>query len=76
MSHIPISFSQEDLRLREYSYRDAMVISYVIKGFMVHNILVDTSSVADIIFVKAIRQMQELDDKIQDPTFPLHGFEG
>jgi hypothetical protein len=31
---------------------------------------------ADIIFVKAFRQMQEQDDKIHDATHPLCGFEG
>jgi hypothetical protein len=41
-----------------------MVISCVIKGFLVHNVLVDTSSAADIIFAKAFRQMQETEDKI------------
>jgi hypothetical protein len=58
-SHIPITFSQEDLQLKDYPHNDAMVISCVIKGFLVHNVLVDTGSAADIIFAKAFRQMQE-----------------
>jgi hypothetical protein len=53
-----------------------MVISCVIKGFLVHNVLVDTCSAADIIFAKAFRQMQEPDDKIHDATHPLCGFGG
>jgi hypothetical protein len=42
------------------------------KGFIIYNVLVDT----DNIFVKAFMQMHELDDKIQDSTFSLRGFEG
>jgi hypothetical protein len=57
-SHIPITFSQEDLQLKDYPHNDAMVISYVIKEFLVHNVLVDTGSATDIIFAKAFRQMQ------------------
>jgi hypothetical protein len=53
-----------------------MVISCVIKGFLVHNVLVDTSSAADIIFAKAFRQIQEQDDKIPDATHSLCGFGG
>jgi hypothetical protein len=53
-----------------------MVISCVIKGFLVHNVLVDIGSVADIIFSKAFREMQEQDDKIHDATHPLCGFGG
>jgi hypothetical protein len=48
-----------------------MVISCVIKRFLVHNVLVDTGSVTDIIFAKAFRQMQEPEDKIHDATHPL-----
>jgi hypothetical protein len=54
-SHIPITFSQEDLQLKDYPHNDAMVISCVIKGFLVHNVLVDTGSASDIIFAKAFR---------------------
>jgi hypothetical protein len=32
-SHIPITFSQEDLQLKDFPHNDAMVISCVIKGF-------------------------------------------
>jgi hypothetical protein len=53
-----------------------MVISYVIKEFLVHNILVDTCSATYIIFAKAFRQMQEPEDKIHDVTHPLCGFGG
>jgi hypothetical protein len=70
-SHIPITFSQEDLQLKDYPHNDAMVISCAIKGFLVHNVLVDTGSATYIIFVKAFRQMQEPDDKIHDATHPL-----
>jgi hypothetical protein len=55
---------------KDYPHNDAMVISCVIKGFLVHNVLVDTGSVVDIIFAKSIRQMQEQDDKIHDATHP------
>jgi hypothetical protein len=57
--HNSITFSQEDLQLNDYPHNDAMVISCVIKGFLVHNVLVDTGSAADIIFARAFRQMQE-----------------
>jgi hypothetical protein len=75
-SHIPITISQEDLQLKDYPHNDAMVISCVIKGFLVHNVLVDTGSAVDIIFAKAFRQMQELEDKIHDATHPLSVFGG
>jgi hypothetical protein len=70
-SHIPITFSQEDLQLKDYPHNVALVISCVIKGFLVHNVLVDTGSAADIIFTKAFRQLQEPDDKIHDATHPF-----
>jgi hypothetical protein len=53
-----------------------MVVSCVIIGFLVHNVLVDIGSAAYIIFAKAFRQTQEQDDKIHDATHPLYGFGG
>jgi hypothetical protein len=75
-SRIPITFSQEDLQLKDYPHNDVMVISCVIKGFLDHNVLVDTGSAVDIIFAKAFRQMQEPEDKIHDATHPVCGFRG
>jgi hypothetical protein len=75
-SHIPITFSQEDFQLKDYPHNDVMAISYVIKRFLVHNVLVDTGSAANIIFAKTFRQMQEPEDKIHDATHSLCGFGG
>jgi hypothetical protein len=75
-SHISTTFSQEDLQLKDYPHNDEMVIACIIKGFLVHNVLIDIGSAIDIIFAKAFRQMQEQDDKIHDATHPLYGFGG
>jgi hypothetical protein len=75
-SHIPITFSQKFLQLKDYPHNDVMVISCVIKGFLVHNVLVYTCSAVDIIFAKAFRKMQEPEDKIHNATHPLCGFGG
>jgi hypothetical protein len=53
-----------------------ITFSCVIKASIVHNVLVDTCSAINIIFVKAFKQMQEPKDKVQDSGFPLCGFEG
>jgi hypothetical protein len=72
----PNHLLQKDLQLKDYPHNDAMVISCVIKGFLVHNVLVDIGSAADIIFAKAFKQTQEPKDKIHDATHPLCGFGG
>jgi hypothetical protein len=43
---------------------------------IIHNVLVDTSSVANIIFTKVFRQMQEPKDKQLKAINPLCGFGG
>lgn len=58
LSHTPITFTQDNLLLRDYPHNDTLVISCNIKGFIVQNVLVDNISAVDIIFSKAIKQMQ------------------
>lgn len=53
-----------------------MVIFCVIKGFIVHNVLVDIDNATNIIFAKAFRQMEELEDRLQESMNPLIGFGG
>jgi hypothetical protein len=72
----PSGPTSQSLHLKDYPHNDAMVISCVIKGILVHNVLVDTGCAVGIIFAKAFRQMQEPEDKIHDATRPLCDFRG
>jgi hypothetical protein len=53
-----------------------MTIFCIIKGFHVHNVLGYIDSVADIIFARAFKQIQEPEDRLQEVMHPLCGFEG
>ena len=75
-SHMPITFSQDDLRLKDYPHNDAMVINYNIGGYIIHDVLVDNGSAADILMAKAFRQMNLGDSVLEPATNPLCGFGG
>jgi hypothetical protein len=47
-----------------------MVISYVIKDFIVHNILVDIGNTIDIIFAKAFKQIKSPKIRFWNQLFP------
>jgi hypothetical protein len=61
-----ITFTQDNLFLRDYPHNDTLVISCNIKGFIVNNVLVDNISAVDIIFSKAAKQMQNHEDILQE----------
>jgi hypothetical protein len=56
-SHIPITFSEEDVRLQGFPRNDALVIEANIASWTLGKLLVDNGSSADIIFADAFDKM-------------------
>jgi hypothetical protein len=56
-SHIPITFSEEDVRLQGFPHNDALVIEANIASWTLGKLLVDNGSSADIIFADAFDKM-------------------
>jgi len=49
---VPITFDKNDFQVWDFPHTDAFVATTNIAGFIVHNILIDNGSSADILFIK------------------------
>jgi hypothetical protein len=64
-SQIPITFSEEDVRLQGFPHNDALVIEANIASWTLGKLLVDNGSSADIIFADAFDKMGLKRDLLQ-----------
>jgi hypothetical protein len=72
-SHIPLTFTEADLKLKKYPHEDPLVIKYLF-GNDVGGILVDNGSSADIITYELFKRMEFRDDQLQKTSKPLYRF--
>jgi hypothetical protein len=75
-SHIPVTFSEENVRLQGFPHNEALVTEANIASSTLGKLLVDNGSSADIIFADAYDKMGLSRDLLQPPDIPLYGFGG
>jgi hypothetical protein len=75
-SNIPITFSEEDVRLQGFPHNDALVIEANIASWTPGKLLVDNGSSVGIIFANAYDKMGLNRNLLQPPDTPLYGFGG
>jgi hypothetical protein len=81
---VPITFTEEDFRLKSTNHNDAMVIEVPITfaeedniaRWVIGKILVDNGSSADILFLKTFEKMNLTQHMLHPPEYPLLGFGG
>jgi hypothetical protein len=73
---VPITFKEEDFRLKSAIHNDAMVIEVNIAGWVIGKVLVDNRSSADILFLKTFKKMNLSRHMLDPPEYPLQGFGG
>jgi hypothetical protein len=54
---VPITFTEEDFKLKSVIHNDAMVIEVNIAGWIIGKVLVDNGSLADILLLKTFEKM-------------------
>jgi hypothetical protein len=74
--HIPITFSEEDVRLQGFPHNDTLVIEENNASWTLGKLLVNNGSSADIIFANAFDKMGLSKDLLQPPDTALYGFGG
>jgi hypothetical protein len=75
-SHIPITFSVQDVNLASFPHTDVMVLTVHIDRCDVSRILVDNGSRVEIFFLSAIEKMGYDKKQLKEPMKPLYGFGG
>jgi hypothetical protein len=73
---VPITFIEEDSKLKSANHNDAMVIKVNIVGWVIEKNLVDNGSSADILFFKTFEKMNLSQHMLHPPEYPLQGFRG
>jgi hypothetical protein len=75
-SHIPITFSTNDVNLTSFPHTDAMVVTIHIDQWDVSKILVDNGSQAEILFLSTFEKMGYDKKQLKELTKPLYSFSG
>jgi hypothetical protein len=73
---MPITFTEEDFKLKSAIHNDAMVIEVNIAGRIIVKVLVDNGSSVDILFLKTFEKMNLSQHMLHPPEYPLQGFGG
>jgi hypothetical protein len=73
---VPITFTEEDFKLKSTNHNDAIVIEVNIAGWVIGKILVDNETSTYILFFKTFEKMNLSQHMLHRPEYPLQGFEG
>jgi hypothetical protein len=71
---MPITFSSQDVNLASFPHTDVMVVTVHIDRWDVTKILIDNSSLAEILFLAAFDKMGFDWKQLKEPSKPFYGF--
>jgi hypothetical protein len=68
---VPITFTEEEFKLKSAIHNDAMVIEVNIVRWIIGKVLVDNGSSTDILFLKTFEKMNLSQHMLHPPEYPL-----
>jgi hypothetical protein len=75
-SHMPITFTSQDVKLASFPHIDAMVITVHIDRWDINKILINNDSQAEILFLAAFNKIGFDRKQLKESTKPLYDFGG
>jgi hypothetical protein len=75
-SHIPITFTEANIKLISFLHTDVLVITAHIGKWDVTRVLIDNGSQAEILFLSPFDQMSFDRNELKEVSKPLYGFGG
>jgi hypothetical protein len=73
---VPITFTEEDFKLKSAIHNDAMVIEVNIAGWIIRKVLVDNGNSTDILFLKTFEKIYLSQHMLHPSEYPLQDFRG